>query len=808
MILFIAMEEKTKKSRAKKTKTTIIDTPLAESKGSDIIVVASTEHTGAQPPETLTGIRKRRPQTKAGGLPAIGSALKHARKYMRIADARKTMFRLNQKGGIDCPGCAWPDPDDDRSRLGEYCENGIKAIAEEAQRQSIGADFFAQHPISELQQLSDFELGKKGRIAEPMILRAGSDRYSPIPWNEAFQLIGRELNALQSPDEAVFYTSGRTSNEAAFLYQLFVREFGTNNLPDCSNMCHESSGKALSSTLGIGKGSVTLDDFDHADLVIILGQNPGTNHPRMLTALERCKEKGGKILAINPLKEAGLTNFVNPQRPLKILRGGTKLADLYLQVKINGDVALLKAIMSMLLFQEKQELGDIFDMEFITTRTKGYEDFAKHLQQFDFRDLEEACGIPRGQIRKAARMIKKSKRIIACWAMGLTQHENGVDNIREVINLLLLKGSIGIQGGGTCPVRGHSNVQGDRTMGIWEAPEKEFLDKLEEVFGFKVPRKHGFSTVDAIQAMYRKQAKVFFGLGGNFISATPDTEITAQALRNCNLTVHVSTKLNRSHLVHGKQALILPCLGRTDLDDQESGEQFVTTENSMGVVQMSKGILEPCSEALLSEPAIVAGLAKATLGSRTKVDWTQLINNYDDIRALIEKVIPGFENYNERVREPGGFYLPNPNRKQEFSTADGKAHFSLNKLPKIQLASNQYLMMTIRTHDQFNTTIYGLDDRYRGIYHERRVILMNPEDLEAAQLKSGDQLDLISEYDGQKRIAHKFIAVAYDIPRQCVATYFPEANVLIPVNHFARESKTPISKSVVIKVKKVEELRS
>jgi molybdopterin-dependent oxidoreductase alpha subunit len=796
------MEEKTKKSRGKKEKTTILDTPLVTNQGKDIIIVPTPENTGAQPPAEFTGLRKRKPKTKAAGLPAVGSTLKHVRKYMRAGDARKTMFRLNQKGGIDCPGCAWPDPDDERSQLGEYCENGMKAIAEEAQRNSIGADFFAQHSIAELQQLSDFELGKKGRLAEPMILRTGADRYTPISWDEAFQLIGRELNLLHSPDEAVFYTSGRTSNEAAFLYQLFVREYGTNNLPDCSNMCHESSGKALSTTLGMGKGSVTLEDFDHADLVIILGQNPGTNHPRMLTALERCKERGGKIIAINPLKEAGLTHFVNPQRPMKVLRGGTKLADLYLQVKINGDVALLKAIMSMLLYREKQELGDVFDMDFIMTRTEGYEAFAQHLQQFDFWELEKACGVPRGQIRKAAQMIKKSKRIIACWAMGLTQHENAVDNIREVVNLLLLKGSIGIRGGGTCPVRGHSNVQGDRTMGIWEAPKKEFLDKLDEVLGIKSPRKHGFSTVDAIQAMYQRRAKVFFALGGNFLSATPDTEVTAQALRNCNLTVQVSTKLNRSHLVHGKQALILPCLGRTDLDEQDSGEQFVSTENSMGVVQLSKGILEPCSDALLSEPAIVAGLAKATLGSRSKIDWDHLLSNYDHIRDLIEKIIPGFEQYNERVREPGGFYLPNPNREQEFSTADGKAHFTCNPLPSHHLAPDQYLMMTIRTHDQFNTTIYGLDDRYRGIYHERRVILMNPADMELEQIEPGDVLDLSSEYDGQQRIARSFIAVAYDIPSKCVATYFPEANVLVPVNHYARESKTPISKSVVIQVKR------
>jgi molybdopterin-dependent oxidoreductase alpha subunit len=795
---------KSKVEHKEKAEKNIAKPALVEAKSKEIIVVSSTENTGAQPPYTFSKLKVRKPKEKAGGMPAIRSSLKHARKYMGVVNSSKTMFKLNQKGGIDCPGCAWPDPDDDRSKLGEYCENGIKAIAEEAQKNSIGADFFALNSVAELQQLSDFELGKQGRLAQPMILRPGATHYKPIDWHEAFQLIGQELNSLASPDEAVFYTSGRTSNEAAFLYQLLVRQFGTNNLPDCSNMCHESSGKALNTTLGMGKGSVTLEDFDHADLVIILGQNPGTNHPRMLSALERCKERGGKILVINPLKEAGLLHFVNPQRMGKMLKGGTKLADLYLQVKINGDVHLLKAIMALLLHEEKLEMGGVFDMDFIMDKTSGYVNFVKDLLKYDFNDLQDGTGLKRAEIKKAAQLIKKSNNIIACWAMGLTQHENAVDNIREVVNLLLLKGSIGRPGAGTCPVRGHSNVQGDRTMGIWEEPKPEFLDKLDEVFGFQSPRKPGFSTVEAIEAMYRGQAKVFLGMGGNFLSATPDTEITAQALRKCQLTVHVSTKLNRSHLVHGQTALILPCLGRTDQDWQDSGEQFVSTENSMGVVQMSKGSLRPCSNELLSEPAIVAGLAKATLGKKTDLDWDSLIANYDNIRALIEKVIPGFENYNERVREPGGFYLPNPNRQQEFATKDKKAHFTITKLPKNKLAADEFLMMTIRTHDQFNTTIYGMNDRYRGIYNERRVVLMHPKDLDEAGFYPQQIVDIVSNYDQQERVARQFMVLPYNIPRQCLATYFPEANVVIPYNHVARESKTPISKSVVVTLRKAE----
>lgn len=757
---------------------------------------------GAQPPERFTGIRIVDAKDKAAGVPSVLAALGHVRKYVAPGDAVKVMFRLNQKGGIDCPGCAWPDPEDERSKLGEYCENGIKAISEEAQKTTIGREFFAQHTIAEMLRWNDFEIGKKGRLAEPMLLREGASRYEPVSWDEAFHLIARELNALSSPDEAIFYTSGRTSNEAAFLYQLFVREYGTNNLPDCSNMCHESSGYGLSQTVGIGKGSVTLPDFYEAEVVIIMGQNPGSNHPRMMSALERCKENGGKIITINPLPEAGLMKFVNPQRPGKILKGGTALTDLFLQVRINGDVPLLKAIMLQLWHQEQKAHDTVFDWDFITQKTEAYETFINELRKYDFEELVQASGVKRDKILKAAEMIRNKKKIIVCWAMGLTQHENGVENIREIVNLLLLKGSIGKPGAGTCPVRGHSNVQGDRTVGIWEAPRPEFLDKLKATFGFEPPRRHGYATVDAIRAMHEGRAKVFFAMGGNFLSATPDTEYTAEALRRCRLTVHVSTKLNRSHLIHGRQALILPCLGRTNVDVQESGEQFVSVENSMGVVHSSQGVLPPPSGQLLSEPAIVARLAKATLGARSKVDWDRMLSNYDHIRDAIEAVAPGFEDYNRRVRELGGFYLPNGAREQQFNTPSGKARFTVNPLPENGLAPDEYIMMTIRSHDQYNTTIYGLNDRYRGVYNERRVVLMNKEDMQEDGLKKGDVVNLIGNYKGQERVARSFIVVPYDIPRRCLATYFPEANVLVPIDSVAKGSKTPASKRVVVRVRK------
>ncbi len=750
-------------------------------------------------PQKLTGIVIKDIPDVAVGVGAVSSTVKHLSKYMSPAKALKTMFKVNQKGGFDCPGCAWPDPDDDRSKIGEYCENGIKAIAEEAQRKTIGAKFFKQHSVYDLSLKSDFELGKMGRLAEPLILKPGSSHYQPISWSDAFRTIAKQLNDLDSPDEAIFYTSGRTSNEAAFLYQLFVRQFGTNNLPDCSNMCHESSGTALSQTVGIGKGSVTLPDIYEAEVILVMGQNPGTNHPRMLSALEKCKENGGKIITINPLPEAGLMHFVNPQKPTKMLSGGTKLTDIFLPIKLNGDVALLKAIMQRLVKLDSKSTP-VLDHSFIKEKTNGYAAFKKDLLTHDYETLLDRSGISNEQIEKVVDLIKDNTKIIVCWAMGLTQHVNGVDNIKEIVNFLLMKGAIGKPGAGTCPVRGHSNVQGDRTMGIWEAPKDGFLDNLEKTFHFEAPRKHGYAVVDAIEAMHKKKASVFFAMGGNFLSATPDTLYTAEALRNCALTVHVSTKLNRSHLIHGKTAMILPCLGRTEIDMQKEGKQFVSVENSMGIVHSSQGILPPPSKQLKSEVDIVCNLAAETLGDKVPTKWMSFTENYDSIRDKIEEVIPGFEDYNTRVRRGAGFYLPNGAREGTFHTASGKAEFSVIDLPVNRLLENEFAMMTIRSHDQYNTTIYGLDDRYRGIYNERRVVLMNKSDMAKHGFENKQLVNLVQQSNEQTRRAEKFMVVEYAIPKQCVATYFPEANVLVPLDHVARESKTPASKYVTITI--------
>ncbi|MEO6394058.1 MAG: FdhF/YdeP family oxidoreductase, partial [Pyrinomonadaceae bacterium] len=638
----------------------------------------------AQPPfeSHAPGLTKRK--ESAGGLPAIASAIKHAYDEMGVRRSLKTLTTVNQVGGFDCPGCAWPDPDQDRTHA-EFCENGAKAVAEEATLKRVTPEFFAQHSLEELSRQSDYWLGKQGRLTHPMVLRAGATHYAPIEWDDAFKLIAKELNALASPDEAIFYTSGRTSNEAAFLYQLFVRQFGTNNLPDCSNMCHESSGAALGESIGVGKGTVTLEDFDLAECILIIGQNPGTNHPRMLTSLERAKRNGCKIVHINPLPEAGMGYFQHPQDPVDVLGVGTKLADLFLPVRINGDVALLKGIMKEVLAAEEQNRGTVLDQEFIAQYTSGFAEFADTLRAQPWDELVEQSGIARDQMAAAAQMFIRSERTIVCWAMGLTQHENAVANIQEIVNLLLLRGQIGRPGAGACPVRGHSNVQGDRTMGIWERPPEAFLYNLGREFSFTPPSAHGYDTVNAIKAMHQGRARVFFALGGNFLSATPDTEFTAEALGRCRLTVHVSTKLNRAHVITGEQALILPCLGRTEVDRQAETEQFVSVENSMGVVQSSRGVLQPASEALLSEPRIVARLADATLGERSNVNWADLSDDYDRIRTHIERVIPGFDEYNKRVREPGGFYLPNAARELEFNTSDGRAHFTVHPLPRHDL---------------------------------------------------------------------------------------------------------------------------
>ncbi|WNG21794.1 FdhF/YdeP family oxidoreductase [Cystobacter fuscus] len=736
------------------------------------------------------------PSTAAGGVPAVLSSMKHAWEEMGVARSTQTLLRVNQPHGFDCPGCAWPDPAH-RSAF-EFCENGAKAVAEEATTARVTPEFFQQWSLVDMAAQTDHWLGKQGRLTHPMVLREGATHYAPLSWDEAFALIASELHALGSPDEACFYTSGRTSNEAAFLYQLFVRRFGTNNLPDCSNMCHESSGTALNETVGIGKGTVTLEDFEKARVIVVIGQNPGTNHPRMLTALEAAKRQGCRILSINPLPETGLQRFKHPQTVRGVLGSGTALADLFLQVRINGDVALLQGLGKALLEREAKQPGLVVARDFVEGQTLGFEAYAAHLAGVSWDDVVEQSGIPRESIETAAGWLAETDQVIWCWAMGLTQHRNAVGNIQEIVNLALLRGSIGKPGAGLCPVRGHSNVQGDRTMGIWEKPPPAFLDALEREFGFTPPRHHGHDVVGAIQAMHAGEVKVFFALGGNFLSATPDTELTAEALRRTRLTVHVSTKLNRAHLVTGRRALILPCLGRTERDSQAGGAQFVTVENSMGVVHASRGTLPPASEHLLSEPVLVARLARAVLGPADAIAWESLVEDYDRVRDLIARTIPGFTDFNRRVRERGGFALPNGPREGRFTTKSGKGHFTVHPMPRLALEPGQLLMMTIRTHDQYNTTVYGLHDRYRGIHNGRRVVLLNAEDMKELGVKAGQEVDLTSHFEGQRRVARKFVVVAYDIPRRCAATYFPEANVLVPLGSVAEKSRTPTSKSVVI----------
>src|SRR3989441_3108967 len=716
----------------------------------------STSESRAQPPEESMPVQVKPISKVAGGLPAIIATVKSAWSQMGPVRGTRTLLQLNQTGGFDCPGCAWPEPDAERSHA-EFCENGAKHVADEATTKRLTPEFFQQWSVADLSKQSDYWLGQQGRLTQPLVLRENATHYEPNGWDDAFKLIVTELDSLASPDEAIFYTSGRASNEAAFLYQLFVRQFGTNDLPDCSNMCHESSGTALSETIGVGKGTVSLEDFELAEAIFVIGQNPGTNHPRMLTALQKAKRNGCKIVHINPLPETGMTRFKHPQQIGDLLGKGTPLADLFLQVRINGDVPLLKGIMKEILAEEEKSPGNVLDHEFLETYTTGFEEFAAALRRVHWGDLLEQCGVPKTKIEAAARIFINSRRTIFCWAMGLTQHKNAVGNIQEIVNLMLLCGQIGKPGAGLCPVRGHSNVQGDRTMAITERPGEIFLDRLAAEFNFEPPRVHGFDTVNSIKAMHEGRAKVFFALGGNFLSATPDTEYTAEALRRCRLTVQVSTKLNRGHLVTGKQALILPCLGRTEIDQQAAGTQFVSTENSMAVVETSEGRLAPSSEYLLSEPAIVTGLAKAVCStnlrlSDLKVDWDHLIADYDRIRDHIEHVIPGFEDYNQRVRQAGGFYLPNPPRKREFRTKDGKAHFTVHELPQHDLKPGQFLMMTMRSHDQFNTTIYGLDDRYRGIHNGRRVVFLNPDDIRLGGFHEGQTVDLISHFEGEERV--------------------------------------------------------
>ena len=751
------------------------------------------------PPPKHTGLKLGPRKKNAAGIPALVSSIAHLREETGVMDGIKILSRMNQKGGFDCPGCAWPDPED-RSRLGEYCENGVKAIAEEATTKRVDREFFAQHSVEELSTWSDYELGKSGRLTEPFILRRGTSHYEPIGWSEAIGMIAGKLNSLASPNEATFYTSGRASNEAAYLYQLFVRWFGTNNLPDCSNMCHESSGVGLAATIGIGKGTVTLEDIHVAKLILVIGQNPGTNHPRMLSALEKCRANGGRIIEINPIPEAGTAQFINPQHVSAVIGGGLKLSERHIPVRTSMDVALLKGVMRLLLEKEDRERGSVFDRTFINEKTEGFDQLIAELREVDVNAMAAISGVTIDDLQFLADAVASTDRIIICWAMGLTQHVHAVANVHQIVNLLLLRGAFGKPGAGACPVRGHSNVQGDRTVGIYEKPTEEFMAALDRRYGFPAPRAHGFDTVDSIEAMRDGRAKVFFALGGNFISATPDSEVTARALMNCELTFQVSTKLNRSHVITGEEAIILPCLGRSERDLQKGKPQFVSVENSMGVVHRSQGTHEPAAPHLKSEVAIVCGLAAETLKGRSEFPWLEMVNNYDLIRDEIEAVIPGFDRYNERVRKPDGFYLPNGPREGNFTTPSGKAQFRVDHTPQWPIGEGEYMMMTIRSHDQFNTTIYGLDDRYRGIHSERRVVFMNKADMRSAGLKEQQRVDLISNFV-RERIAEDFFVIPYDIAPGCVATYFPEANVLVPLQLKAYKSGTPASKSVVVRVR-------
>ncbi|QQS34278.1 MAG: FdhF/YdeP family oxidoreductase [Acidobacteriota bacterium] len=742
------------------------------------------------------------PETSAG-IHAVTNALRHVYGKMGVIRGTRGLLKLNQKGGIDCQSCAWPDPE--HRTINEFCENGAKALSDEATTAKIGREFFAEHSIEDLKAKSDFWLNKQGRLIEPLIRHKGGSHYEPISWEDAITLIAEKLNSLPSPDETVFYTSGRTSNEAAFLYQLFVRQYGTNNLPDCSNMCHESTSVALAESIGLGKATIRLEDFEKTDLVIVIGQNPGTNAPRMLSSLAAAKKAGAKMIAINPLPEVGLTSFVDPNpqhgNPFNLLGfRPAKLADLHLPVRIGGDMAVLKGLMKIMLERERAVPGSVFDHQFIAEHTCGYNEVVASLDAVTWDDIVNGSGLAREQVAEAAEMIIAADSFITCWAMGVTQHTAAVATIQDIVNLHLLRGAIGRPGAGLCPVRGHSNVQGDRTMGIWEKMTPVFRENLEREFNFKTPERDGYNTVEAIAAMREGNAKIFFAMGGNFAAASPDTQAVESALQNCDLTVQVITKMNRTALAPGKISLILPCLGRSEVDEQAGREQFVSTESTMLNVQMSKGVFEPASRQLRSEVWIICRLAKATLGERSGVDWDAFAANYDLIRNAIERVLPGFENYNERIRMPGGFYLPNPPRERKFPTSSEKALFKASSLEYPEFPAGRLLMTTIRSHDQFNTTIYGLDDRYRGIDGGRTVIFMNESDIAELGLAKGAKVDITSYWDDGERHVKGFTVVEYAIPRGCVAAYFPEANPLVPLGSHAKRSFTPTSKCIIVSI--------
>ena len=754
----------------------------------------------------------------AGGWGALKSTATHLFKSDNIAKNIKNLLKTNQDHGFDCPGCAWGEKDEPgRFR---FCENGAKAVNWEATSRRIGAEFFKEHSVSWLRKQSGYFLEFQGRLAEPLIYNAKTDHYEPISWESAYSTIAHQLNALEDPNQAEFYTSGRASNEAAFLYQLFVRKFGTNNFPDCSNMCHEASGVALTESIGIGKGTVKIDDFEFADAIFVFGQNPGTNHPRMLDTLSHASRKGASIVTFNTLKERGLERFANPQSPVEMISGGaTSISQYYFTPNLGGDMACVRGMVKVLLERHKLAQSDasgktknVFDLEFIQAHTQGLDEYLKLVEETSWEHITQQSGLTIEQLTQAATIYQNAKNVIVTWAMGITQHKHSVATIQEITNLQLLFGQIGKAGAGLCPVRGHSNVQGDRTMGINEKPDSKLLESIAKVFSFDPPKENGHNTVEAIEAMLSGKSKAFIGLGGNFVSATPDTAFTEQALANCNLTVNIVTKLNQTHLHPGKVSIILPCLGRTDIDLQGSGEQSVTVEDSFSMVHKSKGVVESNTENMRSEPAIIAGIAHATLGN-SPVNWLELASDYNLIRDYIAQTFPEFKDMNERLSHPGGFYLGNSATELVWNTSTKKAQLAAHHLPDDiipasirALTQNRiFLLQTLRSHDQYNTTVYGFEDRYRGISGERNIILMNPLDIEDLQLKNEDLVDVEALWpDEVERKINNFKLVAYDIPKGNIAAYFPEANPLVALKNKGDKSDTPASKSIAVTVNKAE----
>jgi molybdopterin-dependent oxidoreductase alpha subunit len=736
----------------------------------------------------------------AVGVPAIVHAMVPALEDMGVGRTARLSLKINQDRGFDCMSCAWADPNEHRHKL-EFCENGLKAVTWEATPLTVPTSFWAEHSLTALAERDEYWLGQQGRLTEPVYKPAGADHYEPISWDAAFALIGERLNALESPDRAAFYTSGRVSNEAAFLYQLFVRAYGTNNLPDCSNMCHESSGTALTETIGVGKATVVYDDFEQADLIIVMGQNPGTNHPRMLGALEAQKRNGGRIVAVNVLPEAGLIRYKNPQRPRGIVGSGTKIADQFIQIRSGGDMALLQAVSKRVLAAEDAAPGTVLDHDFLREHTVGLDALRAHLAQLDEAEVLRATGIEAREIDELAAAYLAADRVIVTWAMGLTQQKKSVDTIKEIVNLLLLRGHMGRPGAGAAPIRGHSNVQGDRTMGIWERMPSSFLDALEAEFGFAVPRAHGADALRTVHGLRDGSIEVFIGMAGNFVAAISDTDASEQAMRRAKLTVQVSTKLNRSHVVTGEEALILPVLGRTEVDLQGGVPQFVTVEDTVCAVHASHGAVKLVAPGLLSEVAVVSRMAQATLGSRVDIPWADFERDYDLIRDRIERVVPGFEHFNEKVLEKNGFGLEVGPRSLRFDTPSGRAQLTVNELEHLERPAGRLILQTLRSHDQFNTTIYSLNDRYRGIKKGRDVVFVHPSDLEELGLEDGEFVDVHSEWPGQPdRVLPNQRLVAYPTARGCAAAYYPEANVLVPLESAADGSNTPVSKAVIVRL--------